>query len=62
MEGKVGQHNKYENYLKKFQNNMKHNNICIIGIPERKDKEKGIEKLFEKIMTKNSLTWRGERP
>ena len=32
---------------------MKHNNICIIGIPEGEESEQGIEKLFEEIITKN---------
>ena len=32
---------------------MKHNNICIIGIPERKEEEQGIENLLEKIMTES---------
>ena len=31
---------------------MKHNNICIMGIPEE-ESEQGIENLFEEIMTKN---------
>ena len=35
---------------------MKHNNIWIIGIPEREEKEQGIETLFEKIMTANFLS------
>ena len=29
---------------------MKHNNICIIGIPEVEEEEQGIENLFEKVM------------
>ena len=29
---------------------MKHNNICIVGIPEREENEQGIENLFEEIM------------
>ena len=29
---------------------MKQNNICIIGIPEGKEEEEGIENLFEKVM------------
>ena len=33
---------------------MKHNNICIIGIPGE-EKEQGIENLFEKIITENFL-------
>ena len=33
--------------------NMKHNNICIIGISEREESKQGIENLFEEIMTKN---------
>ena len=30
---------------------MKHNNIQIIGMPEREERDQGIETLFEKIMT-----------
>ena len=30
---------------------MKHNNICILGIPEGKESEQGIKNLFEEIMT-----------
>ena len=32
---------------------MKHNNICIMGIPEGEDSERGrqLKNLFEKIMT-----------
>ena len=35
-----------------MQNNMKHNNIHIIGIPEREE-EQGIENLCEKGMMEN---------
>ena len=31
---------------------MKHSNICLIGIPEREE-EQGTENLFEKVMMKN---------
>ena len=31
---------------------MKHNNIHIMGIPEGEENKKGIENLFEEIMTK----------
>ena len=33
-----------------MQDNMKFNNICIIGIPEGGQEEQGIENLFEKVM------------
>ena len=36
-----------------MHDNMKHNNIHIIGIPEREEKEQRIENLFEKVMMKN---------
>ena len=36
-----------------MQENMKHNNICIIGITEGEEEEQGIENLFEKVMTEN---------
>ena len=33
--------------------NIKWANLCIIGIPEGKEKEKGIENIFEEIMAEN---------
>ena len=45
---------KYTDSLRELQDNMKCNNIPIIGIPEGDGKEQGIEILFEK-MTENFL-------
>ena len=36
-----------------MQDNMKHNNILIIGISEGKEEEQGIENLCEKVMMEN---------
>ena len=36
-----------------MQDNMKHNNIHIIGIPGGKEEEQGIENVFEKVMMEN---------
>ena len=44
---------KNEEGLTEMQDNMKHNNICIIGIPEGEEKEQEIENLFEKVMMEN---------
>ena len=38
---------KNEEGLREMQDNMKHNNIHIIGIPEGEEEEQGIETLFE---------------
>ena len=35
-----------------MQDNMKHNNIRIIGIPGEEE-EQGLENLFEKVMVEN---------
>ena len=43
---------KNEEGLKEMQD-MEHNNICIIGIPEGEEEEQGIENLFEKVMMEN---------
>ena len=43
---------KNEEGLREMQDNMKRNNIRIIGIPEGGE-EQGIENLFEKVMTEN---------
>ena len=44
---------KNEEGLREMQDNMKHNNICIIGIPEGGEEEQGIKNLFEKVMMEN---------
>ena len=36
-----------------MQDNMKHNNICIIGTGEGEEEDQGIEHLFEKVMMEN---------
>ena len=36
-----------------MQDNMKRNNIRIIGIPAGEEEEQGIENLFEKVMMEN---------
>ena len=36
-----------------MQDNMKRNNIHIIGIPEGEEEEQGIQSLFEKVMMEN---------
>ena len=42
-----------EEVIRERQDNMKRNNIRIIGIPEGEEEEQGIEKLFEKVMMEN---------
>ena len=44
---------KNEEGLSEIQDNMKCNNIRIIGIPEGEEKEQGIENLFEKLIMEN---------
>ena len=44
-----------------MQDNVKYNNISIIGIPEGKEEEQGIENLFEKVMMENFLNLMREK-
>ena len=44
-----------------MQDNMKYNNIHIIGIPEGEEEGQGIEKLFEKVMMGNFPNLRREK-
>ena len=44
-----------------MQDNMKRNNICIIGIPEGKEEKQGIENLFEQVMMENFPNLIGEK-
>ena len=39
--------------LRELQDNMKHNNIHIIGIPEGEEEKQEIENLFEKVLMEN---------
>ena len=44
-----------EDSLRDLWDNIKHNNIRIIGVPEGKEREKGPEKVFEEIIVENFL-------
>ena len=44
-----------------MQDNMKLNNIHIIGIPEGEEEEQGIENLFEKVTMENFLNLMREK-
>ena len=50
-----------EDSLRDLWDNIKHNNISIIGVPEGKETEKGPEKIFEEIIVKNFLNMEKER-
>ena len=42
-----------EDSLRDLWDNIKCNNICIIGVPEGEEIEKGPEKIFEEIIVEN---------
>ena len=44
---------KNEERLRNLQDNFKHSNIRIIGVPEGEEEDQEIENLFEKIMKEN---------
>ena len=44
---------KNEERLRNLQDNCKHSNICIVGVPEGEEEDQEIENLFEKIMKEN---------
>ena len=46
-----------EDSLRDPWDNIKCNNIHIIGVPEGEEREKGPEKIFEEVIGKNFLTW-----
>ena len=47
--------------LREMQDNMKRNNICIIGISEGEEEEQEIENLLEKVMMENFPNLRREK-
>ena len=42
-----------EDSLRDLWDNIKHTNICIIGVPEGEEKEKGPKKISEEIIVEN---------
>ena len=52
---------KNEEGLREMHDNMKCNNIRIIGIPQGEEEEQGIENLFEKVMMGNFPNLMGEK-
>ena len=38
-----------EDSLRDLWDNIKHMNICVIGVPEGEEREKGPEKIYEEI-------------
>ena len=58
---KEKRHRKNEKAIRQMQDNMKCNDIRIIGIPEGEEEEQGIENLFEKVMMENFPNWTIEK-
>ena len=44
---------KNEDSLKNPWDNIKCTNICLRGVPEGEEREKGLEKIFEEIVAEN---------
>ena len=42
-----------EDSLRDLWDNIKYINICVIGVPEKEEEKKGIEKNFEEIIVEN---------
>ena len=42
-----------EDSLRDLWDNIKHMNICVIGVPEGEEREKGPEKIYEEIIVES---------
>ena len=49
-----------EDSLRDLWDNIKCINICVIGVPEGEEREKGPEKIFEEIIAENFLNMGNE--
>ena len=45
----------HKNRLREVSDSIKLNNICIIGVPEEKERKKGTENSFELVIAENFL-------
>ena len=52
---KIKNEKKNEDSLRDLWDDIKHTNICIIGVPEGEEREKRPEKIFEEIRAENFL-------
>ena len=52
-QNKVKRMKRAKNSLRNHWDNIKCNNIQIIGVPEEEEKNKGYEKIFEEIIVEN---------
>ena len=57
-QNKIKRMKRTEDSLRDFWDNIKHTNIQIIGVPEKEEKKKGYEKIFEEIRVEISPTWK----
>ena len=53
--GKEKRMKRNEDRLRDLWDNIKRNNICIIGVPAGEEREKGPKKIFEEILVENFL-------
>jgi len=47
----------HENRLRELSDFINHNNIRIIGVPGKEERENGAENLFQEIVAETSLIW-----
>ena len=52
-QNKVKRMKRAEDSLRDLWDHIKHTNIRIIGVPEKEEKKKGYEKIFEEIIVEN---------
>ena len=52
-QNKVKRMKRTEDSLRDLWDNIKHTNIRTIGVPEKEEKKKGYEKIFEEIIVEN---------
>ena len=53
QQNKVKRMKRTEDSLRNLWDNIKHTNVWIIGVPEKEEKKKGYEKIFEDIIVQN---------
>ena len=57
-QNKVKRMKRTEDSFRDLWHNIKRTNIRIIRVPEKEEKKKGCEKIFEEIIVENFPTWK----
>ena len=50
----------HEERLREINDSLRRKNLCLLGVPEGAERDRGPESVFEQIIAENFTIWEGE--